>query len=162
MEDFRDKIPKEAISKTFQDAIIITREFGIDYLWIDSLCIVQDDSEDWARESSSMAGVYGSSTLNIAASGASDGSIGCFFRREETWKCQVELSFYDRRSLVDVVPRLMYERSLAAMPLSKRGWALQERVLPPRTLYFTSTEVFWECHQKTACETFPDEFPTAI
>ena len=162
IENFEQRIPQEALLKTFHDAIGITQEFGIDYLWIDSLCIVQDDADDWDREASSMAGVYGSSTLNIAASGASDGRIGCFFQRGRSVKCQVEMTVCGEKVLYDVVPRLMYERSLARMPLSKRGWALQERVLPRRTLHFTSTEVFWECLQKTACETFPDGLPAAI
>lgn len=129
--DFQKRIPLEALSKTFQDVISITRESGIDYLWIDSLCIVQDDPNDWDREASSMSGVYGSSALNIAASGASNGSIGCFFERGENRKCQMEMTVYSHKMLYDVVPRLMYERSLARMPLSKRDWALQERVLPP-------------------------------
>lgn len=112
-----------------------------------------------------MAGVYGSSALNIAASGASDGRVGCFFQRKEILKCQIEipsLMIPVEKVLYDVVPRLMYERSLAKMPLAKRGWALQERVLPRRTLHFTSTEVYWECLQKTACESFPDGLPSSI
>jgi hypothetical protein len=47
------------------------------------------------------------------------------------------------------------------MPLIRRGWALQERLLAPRTLHFAKTEVFWECHQKSACESFPEKLPIA-
>ena len=162
LPDFRQRIPPEALPRTFQDAISITREFGIDYLWIDSLCIIQDDPYDWAREASSMAGVYGNSALNLAASGAPNGSFGCFFERQPIYRYQIETEMNSEVLLWDIVPRLMYERSLARMPLFKRGWALQERILPRRTLHFTSTEIFWECHQKTACETFPEGFPAAI
>lgn len=48
---------------------------------------------------------------------------------------------------------------LNEMPLLRRGWVLQERVLSPRTLHFTSTQMFWECNQKIACETFPRQMP---
>jgi hypothetical protein len=54
---------------------------GFDYIWIDSLCIVQDDEDDWRREASQMKDVYGSSALNIAATEASDGTQGCLFSR---------------------------------------------------------------------------------
>jgi hypothetical protein len=162
INSFQNNIPPEALSQTFLDAIDITRELGIDYIWIDSLCIIQDDSEDWDKEASLMSTVYGGSLINIAASGAIDGSIGCFFKRADTWRCQVAVAINDEEKFYDVVPFLMYEKRLLRMPLAKRGWALQERMLPRRTLFFTSTEVFWECHQKTSCETFPDGFPAAI
>jgi hypothetical protein len=162
LETFTQRIPPEALSKTFQDAIVITREFGIGYLWIDSLCIIQDDADDWNREASSMSGVYGSSTLNIAASGASDGSIGCFFKQEKTLRCQIEVTATEGKKMYNVVPRWFFENSFAKMPLCKRGWALQERVLPRRNLHFTFTQVFWECHERIACETFPSAIPPTI
>jgi hypothetical protein len=65
-------------SKTHQ---YITRKLGIQYLWIDSLCMIQNDVEDWRNEASKMSGVYGGSTHNLAASAASDGRVGCFFTR---------------------------------------------------------------------------------
>jgi hypothetical protein len=110
----------------------------------------------------SMGCVYGGSGLNIAASSALDGSSGCFIERLYTWRCQVQIKTEDQFSRYDCVPAQMYYSSLSSMPLAKRGWALQERLLPSRTLHFTSKQVFWECHQKVACETFPEEFPTSI
>lgn len=87
---FREIIPVSTLSKTFQNAIYIARYIGIEYIWIDSLCIIQDDLEDWRRESSLMATVYGGSHINLAASGASNGNVGCFFKRQASWRCQVE------------------------------------------------------------------------
>ena len=69
------------LSRTFQDAINITRALGIRYIWIDSLCIIQDDKEDWERESAKMAEIYSCSYLNLAATGSADGDGGCFFNR---------------------------------------------------------------------------------
>jgi hypothetical protein len=136
---FREKVPDEAIFRTFEDAIYITKELGIQYLWIDSLCILQDDSDDWRRESALMSGVYGGSTINIAASGAVDGGKGCLNSNILTWMCQVEAGTTDEKRLFDCVPGHMYYQSLTCMPLPKRGWAFQERLLPSRTLHFTST-----------------------
>jgi hypothetical protein len=66
LEAFQAQIPQEALSQTFIDAIRISRDLGFSYLWIDSLCILQDDPNDWGRESALMSAVYGGSGLNIA------------------------------------------------------------------------------------------------
>ncbi|PSN73505.1 HET-domain-containing protein, partial [Corynespora cassiicola Philippines] len=60
-------IPHEELSNTFKDALHIARRLGMSYIWIDSLCIIQDDPQDWTRESSLMAQIYETSALNIAA-----------------------------------------------------------------------------------------------
>jgi hypothetical protein len=67
-----------AMSQTFQDAIVVTRRLNIPYLWIDSLCIIQDSAEDWQRESVTMDSIYQNTQVTIAALAASDGSVGCF------------------------------------------------------------------------------------
>ena len=66
----------EDIPKTFQDAIIVTHFLGFQYLWIDSLCIIQDDLNDWAEESAKMSTIYADATLTIAASAAPDDTHG--------------------------------------------------------------------------------------
>ncbi|PVH85646.1 heterokaryon incompatibility, partial [Cadophora sp. DSE1049] len=66
------------LSKTFKEAIHIATQLGLQYIWIDSLCIVQDDAEDWAREAVQMSDVYGNSFINIAAGDSEDGRGGCF------------------------------------------------------------------------------------
>jgi hypothetical protein len=116
----------------------------------------------WKRESALMSDVYGGSGLNIAASGAVDGKSGCFFKLPQNRICQVQAKLGNQVYSYDCVPSGMYVRCLSRMPLMRRGWALQERLLPPRSLQFTSTEVFWECHEKVACETFPEQFPTSL
>ena len=70
------ELPMSELSKTFQDAIELTRKLGIRYLWIDSICILQDDKADWLRESQMMGQYYGESYCTIAATGGADGSQG--------------------------------------------------------------------------------------
>ena len=159
---FRKRIPEQALSQTFKDAIVTARELGLLYIWIDSLCILQDDSSDWLREAAGMSSVYGGSSLNIAASGAPDGSFGCFLRPKHSLQCQIHVETSGGAVRYRCIPQNMYYYSLANMPLMKRGWTLQERLLPCRTVHFTSTQVFWECYQKVACETFPEEFPLPL
>jgi hypothetical protein len=63
LASWQHSIPWDRLSKTFRDAILVTRELGLQYLWIDSLCIIQDDANDWAIESAKMANVYGDAHL---------------------------------------------------------------------------------------------------
>jgi hypothetical protein len=73
----------DTVSKTFQHAITATRKLGMRYLWIDSLCIVQDDASDWNRESKIMGNIYANGHINIVASDAADSSVGLFFNRPQ-------------------------------------------------------------------------------
>jgi len=84
LEQMLHRIPLSMLTKTFKDAITITRRLGLQYLWIDSLCILQGDQDDWIRESATMANVYSGCTVNIVAAGAPNGSIGCLFRRDQS------------------------------------------------------------------------------
>ena len=74
-------IPWSELSHTYQDAVTITRELGLQYLWIDSLCIIQDDPSDWDKESASMCSVYTNSFLTICATRSKDGRGGLFSDR---------------------------------------------------------------------------------
>ncbi|KAH7132718.1 heterokaryon incompatibility protein-domain-containing protein [Dactylonectria macrodidyma] len=71
-------IPVNTLPKSFQDAIVITLRLGYHLLWIDSLCIIQDDDDDWQRESARMADIYENAVLTIAATRSPDGHGGCF------------------------------------------------------------------------------------
>jgi hypothetical protein len=84
LERMRAKIPVSMLSRTFQDAIQITRFLEIRYIWIDSLCIIQDDQEDWEREAANMGSVYQNAFLTIAAARSADGRGGCFSTIRET------------------------------------------------------------------------------
>lgn len=84
LQDRLAGISWNSLSTTFQDAAITTRELGIRYLWIDSLCIVQDDPEDWARESGSMASIYQGAQVVFAASEANDGHQGFLRSRADS------------------------------------------------------------------------------
>ncbi|KAN0108862.1 HET domain containing protein [Hyaloscypha variabilis] len=162
LEDFGRQIPSDALSKTFLDAILVCKQLGVDYIWIDSLCIIQDDPQDWQNEAGLMSDVYGHSYINIVASGAVDGRAGLFFRRSGAWRCRVKVPLAGGPAVYECVPFNMHTESIRPMPLSNRGWAVQERLLPHRSLLFTATEVFWGCNENIACERFPKSYPTEL
>ncbi|KAH7129868.1 heterokaryon incompatibility protein-domain-containing protein [Dactylonectria estremocensis] len=80
--DLQVEIPVTQLSRSFRDVIQVARWLGLSYIWIDSLCIVQDSAPDWEKESASMAEVYSNSHYNIAAAHAADGTYGCFIERD--------------------------------------------------------------------------------
>jgi hypothetical protein len=160
----QESIPVHLLSKTFQDAIFLTSKFRYQYLWIDSLCIVQDDSNDWRNGSSLMASTYGGTSLNIAASHAQDGSVGWFVERSpsDVAPCLVSLKGLDLPERVVCVPIDFYNRGIWHTALRRRAWAFQGRLLSPRTLSFSSTQIFWGCQRLEACESFPISIPSAV
>lgn len=167
----KQSIPIQSLPRTFREAIQVARLFELHYLWIDSLCIVQDDADDWRKESALMADVYGGSTLNISASGARDGSEGLFRNRDADL---VQRPLVRAKGDPDVTPgigdstaalqvyycmdRHLIRRNFELQPLFSRAWCVQERHLAPRTLHFGNTQIMWECHTDACLETVPEGF----
>lgn len=149
--------------KTFHDVIKVCKELEIRYIWIDSLCIIQGDNEDWTKEPFTMANVYGSCLLNIAASSSIDGSQGCFFDRRDAPRCHISLKSDGKINALYYCTKITTHALdvLNFCPLENRGWVLQERLLSPRTVYFTREQVFWDCYTKFASESSPFDFNTA-
>ncbi|ROW00770.1 hypothetical protein VMCG_06567 [Cytospora schulzeri] len=155
----------DALPKTFQDAIIVARALGVHFVWIDSLCIIQDDGEDWAREASKMADIYENAWLTIAATAAVDGRQGLFKNRMNEGKAQIShrgLLIY-LRPVVDHLEFIAYTENISrSLPLLWRGWALQEQILSSRVLHFTQEELLWECRSEMSCECSPDAVITNL
>lgn len=79
------QIPKDKLPQTIQDAFTIARRLGIHYLWVDSLCIMQDSKADWMNEAALMGEVYKNCFVCIAATGVSESSKGCFLKSNWNW-----------------------------------------------------------------------------
>ena len=170
LEDMKKAIVMSSLPQTFQDAIRVTRELGKPYLWIDSLCIIQDDKEDWFQESSRMGDIYSNSYCTISATGAEDGSMGLFLDRKPppVPKSSLYISAntdgqVDRKYEHTEAPNhdtKMWEREVDSAPLNQRAWVFQERFLSHRNLMFGRDCLFWECDSNRASETFPDSLPS--
>ena len=154
----------DELPETFQDALVVSQRLGIQYLWIDSLCIVQDSSKDWQRESSLMSQVYSNSFCNISATAASDSQQGLFFARDPVSIRQVRLQFssHGERRIYNPCDEDFWARAIDESPLNLRAWVCQERLLSPCNLHFASDQIFWECSAHTACETYPDGLPSSL
>ncbi|OCL09195.1 HET-domain-containing protein, partial [Glonium stellatum] len=151
VEDYRNVLPMDEVSNVFRDAIEVTRRLGIRYIWIDSLCIIQDSSEDWEIESSNMASIYSNASFTIAAALPSDSDTGLFAPRDQllTKPCRVNMR-YSEGSATEVV-RIWRETDIRGLnlaylyPLYTRAWVFQEHTLSPKILHFTPTGILWEC-----------------
>ncbi|KAM0707928.1 hypothetical protein Q7P35_004577 [Cladosporium inversicolor] len=155
-------IEVSSLSRTFRDAIAICQHLGESYLWIDSLCIVQDDHQGKAVEIEKMQSIYEGASLTISAMSARDGRGGCWIPRERVFEIPVddiqsaELIF--RRVLGTPLEHASFLTEFpddilhSEYPLATRKWALQERLLSQRLIHLTASELVWECQMNTSCE----------
>ncbi|KAJ6788800.1 hypothetical protein PWT90_02803 [Aphanocladium album] len=162
IDDFEKDVPWELLPKTYQDVIVIVRALNIQYVWIDSLCIVQDDHDDWLRESALMGSVYERAELTIAASHAANSTEGFLSPRPEPSASVPLPNFLTKNqssssSSTAVLARLRHDSAAAAFPehgaLNTRSWATQEWLLSRRMLFFTPAGVMWSCKTLTQRET---------
>jgi hypothetical protein len=158
-DEMRKSISYDSLPKTFQDAIHIVQRLKVQYLWIDSLCIIQDSPKDWEEESDLMSLVYCNCFLNVAATAAVDGSIGLFFERDTSkirpLKLKIRTNLSEELQSYHVVDDRLWEAGVELAPLNQRAWVCQERIISPRTLHFGSEQLFWECRSHSACESLP-------
>ncbi|KAF3025516.1 hypothetical protein E8E14_008557 [Neopestalotiopsis sp. 37M] len=150
--ELKRRIDYKLLPKTFRDAVRCAWELGIRYLWIDSICIIQDDEEDWGAESQKMESVFSSAYCTIAASSAKSSVDGMFQVHREPRTC---VTLKSRNSgnlyLCGVIDN--FQRDVEESVLNTRGWVFQERALSRRTIHYTSNQVYWECGHGVRCET---------
>ncbi|KAI0505487.1 HET-domain-containing protein [Xylaria bambusicola] len=156
------EIPFPLLPQTFRDAISIAEALGIRYLWIDALCIVQDDPLEWEVEAASMKDVYSGAILTIAASEATQSTEGCFKNQSsaprpshdspETYEEEELLAFFttppcSTGRLSDMVRIQAGDVREAAQQniLSTRGWVLQEQLLSRRMISCMHQSLYWQC-----------------
>jgi Heterokaryon incompatibility protein (HET) len=173
--EFMEALPTRDISSAALSAIEICKELRIPYIWVDALCIIQDDEDDWLREVGKMCDVYSSSYLTIAAAATSDNTYGIFcdqyfgseqriasfpFRGKEVYARfspfqdhlghPLGLNFDDQFS--DQLAEKSWLLRPSELPLVRRAWTVQERILSTRVIYFTGEEMWWECDTWWHCE----------
>lgn len=157
----------DALPQTAQDAILVTRKLGLSYLWIDSLCIIQDDKKDWLQESAKMASVYLNAHLVIGASNSLADYDGFLHKRAEPnmvkFNNQLPNGTNTYLGLQPLPPRpkrwkLVGSSEISGVdplgqePLAHRAWCLQERYLARRMVLYGTEQVFWECAELLAAE----------
>lgn len=167
LQEYTRSIPVAQLPCTFQDAIELTRQLGQRYIWIDSLCILQDSKEDWLKESALMGTVYSQSLLNIAATASSDGDGG-LFHYDTTLSanaCMVPIPgsslLPSKWRLIHLSPEIMWDNMVENAPLEKEsGWSRKESYPPefytslPRAFYGSAARgrPLMLCHRRLGCK----------
>ncbi|EXJ55071.1 uncharacterized protein A1O5_12810 [Cladophialophora psammophila CBS 110553] len=161
LAEMRERIDWGTLPALFQDAVTITRRLNIRYLWIDGLCIIQDDKGDWETESARMSDIYEASYVTIAADTCEDNSHFCLAHRPKRLRLEHQNT---RGKAFTIKARKVLDHHEASEedlafrvqgPLRARAWALQENVLSPRILHYTETELTFECRSTHRCECNP-------
>jgi len=151
LDDHCRALPLDELSNVFRDAIEMTRRLGIQYLWIDSLCIVQDSPKDWETESSKMASIYSNASFTTSAALSGDRDAGLFSPRAELLARPCRVDVKSSHDAATEIVRIWNETDLGRLnlaylyPLYSRAWVFQEQTLSPRILHFTPAGVHWEC-----------------
>lgn len=156
--DHLSSIPWSQIPETFQDAITLTRKLGFSYIWIDSLCIVQDDAADWEAEAQKMMDIYQNCFLTIAGTSSPSSNTGLFLETQipaevsGTTEQGDAYTYHLRPSVQHFLHSTIPSAFTQRWPLLTRAWVLQERLLAPRVIHVARPELFWECRACVDCE----------
>ncbi len=131
ISEWRNGIPWSKFPRTFREASFVAKSLGIHYLWIDSLCIIQDSEEDWIEQSALMGKIYRCSVICISA-----------------WD-------FPDRGPVFLFPLLDGHLTHPKGALRTRAWALQEELLSTRRIIFGEDMVYWHCISCKTSEAIP-------
>lgn len=162
-------IPLTSLPTLVRQAVLTARALGFDYIWIDALCIIQDDEEDWAREASVMHEVYSRADLTITSLVAGDARDNLFQPRPRRVCRPIPLNLghlvpkrgrppFKEGSVVELAihPKLKIARETPISgPVHQRAWTLQEQAMSIRLLYFGAGLLHWECLHDYRLESFP-------
>ena len=158
LEQRKSRICLDEMPETFRDAVKVTRELGLRFLWIDSLCIIQDDSEDWVRQSLFMGQIYHNATITVMAAmvpiapedSAQTHSEGFLHRQLPAFVPVITMPYYSEDRILNGEWFINAKDPFHShMELLTRGWVMQEEMLSRRRIIYTADQLFWVCTAPT-------------
>lgn len=180
MQTFKTAIPWDLVPRTFRDAITLTLQLHISYIWIDALCVLQDSLKDWQTESKKMKDIYRHASLVLSADRATDTDAGFLTSRRPGGHIIQIPSYHPDAGHIDQILAVLnhtdesnnddqYDSThkwflsrgegfspknefVIRNPVFGRAWCMQEQFLATRIVHFLETEMVWECFQDSNCE----------
>ncbi|KAL7625014.1 hypothetical protein AAE478_004228 [Parahypoxylon ruwenzoriense] len=181
LNSLQEHIEFSELPATFQDAITITQELGVPYVWIDSLCIIQDNRLDWEKEAARMGSVYNRAFIVISGASSPNPSTPYLRPREAEWlpKCfnfslspdiNIAVLVRQRHLLAAPLEQGLLEPPFTSSwatlkrvgPLYSRGWCFQESFLANRILHFTPGAIIYECKTHRKSEDQLPPYPSTV
>ena len=192
MEQFKQAIPVDQLSKTYRECMEFVGSTEVPYIWIDSLCIIQDSKKDTFEQFPLMSKIYGCAICNITANNSVDDSGGLFRGRDAHSIMPLYLAisllepFVNRpkdsnyidmaknlfkKGMKSVLPTIgvwvlldddLWRKEIINAPLSERAWVFQEYLLAKRTIHFGADQLFFECGRDKYCESYPNGLPPRL
>jgi hypothetical protein len=153
--EHKREIPLVGIAVMFRDAIILCRRLGIQYLWIDALCIIQDSPQDWSQEAGKMASIYRHPLFTISALHAKSSYGGLFVQRRAQPHAVFQSPLTGKGKPKYMGIRLaipQFDDEMCDSSLASRGWVYQEKVLSTAILHYGANQMFWECRSRVMSE----------
>ncbi|KAF2154567.1 hypothetical protein K461DRAFT_319110 [Myriangium duriaei CBS 260.36] len=147
-QELRNGIPLHVLPATLRDALLVTHGLGISFMWVDCLCIEQDNKLDWGREALNMQQVYRNATITLRAACTDSVTQSLFPRRpSRTQYCALEWRDDEAsKQTIYLRPGLAFSTmTTEKATISNRGWTLEEDLLAPRTLTFGKQQVWFDC-----------------
>ena len=128
------------LPKVFQQAVFVVRKLGIRYLWVDALCIIQDDKGDWDKAVTQMGRIYRDCFIRLAVTAARD-PTGSFYP-PKPFLPSIKVENLGENALL-TLPK-SYKDDVDFAHLNTRAWVLQERLLSPKTIHFCKDHIYLE------------------
>lgn len=156
LDIWKEELPYGELPQTIQDAISTTRKLGLEYLWVDRVCIIQDDYEDVKKELSAMARIYQRSFLTISAASAPSATDGFLQFRPQASEVmrstRIALGYRCPNGVVGTVglktQDFRNEEYIADMKaVDARAWTTQEQLLSTRIVHFCTNMLYWNCQR---------------
>ncbi|TGJ82086.1 hypothetical protein E0Z10_g6678 [Xylaria hypoxylon] len=166
LRDRTDAIHLSSLPLTLRDAVLATRKLGFRFLWVDAICIIQDDADDSERETRQMGAIYANATITLSAHDSEDCHGGLYRPRPDHITSPVQVSLripkkYQEERLVHKTSYFIIsvhgeKELLEPGPVNTQAWTLQEHLMSTRVLHWGPGILYWECLTSHGSESDPE------
>ena len=150
IQRLQEEVSAVELAPTLRDAIEVTAYLGISHIWIDALCILQGDADDWVEESVKMADIYGGAYVVLHAASCSSVMDSFLDHARDSISLDHDLNIKARR--VNAFGHHGEAGYRVDDPIDRRAWTLQEKAMSTRAIRYSTTEVQWNCLEDRSCE----------
>lgn len=153
-QELHNQIPLDRLPQTIRDGFFVARRLGMQHIWVDALCIIQDDLQDREREVGQMQHIFSNAHVTIVAASAAsclDGFLSDSTKVERVLGNEpcfktfpMPFTTHDGEQ-GHLILQPEYRFHPMSQPVNKRAWTLEERLLSPRLLIYGTSTIVWQC-----------------